>query len=598
MFQVKTNSNGFNNSAKRLTAFISAAALSLFGIVASSTAVNAVAITKFSYANIQRTVTSNTFTLRANETLTANVNATKSSFVSDGSKIISSNHGITPSIPGVEYGQKSYQWTSVGCSPSMVNTATATPCATATEIQVFVMQDLTNTTGSPITITANLSSAKFTYGGVEISASQGNVSATQFVSGNDPMITTGLVITSDDHYVNGTIDACLADTLYSVGDTLTWESSASINGTVLADDWDITNAYMYFRNGGNPLTSFTVASGQMTNLYIQVTGGNLNEAPGTLSISLDLKNGSMSVLKACPTGGGGGPQAGLFPVGGASVNGEFSVDSKITVTANEWSLTTDGAPVSATSRFYWYVCDSELPASTTDFMDVSCFDSQPAQVLVDGTSVGFTNGPNQSFTGSSLTITQSLLTAMSGKHLMVIILGSTDIGDESDKFGELFMKSCGPISSGLTCLSTYGTPRVVDQPVVDQPTVTTPANTPAVVTPTVGSAAALAALPKSSTQPKLKFDSSSNGLSKSAKKSLKKVAKVAKTGYAVRVTGAAGMQPGVSKEVAKALAKKRAMEIRAYLIKQGVDKKNIIIKTKVYPIGKAAVTKVKVEVIK
>ena len=58
------------------------------------------------------------------------------------------------------------------------------------------------------------------------------------------------------------------------------------------------------------------------------------------------------------------------------------------------------------------------------------------------------------------------------------------------------------------------------------------------------------------------------------------------------------MQPGVSKEVAKALAKKRAMEIRAYLIKQGVDKKNIIIKTKVYPIGKAAVTKVKVEVIK
>ena len=139
--------------------------------------------------------------------------------------------------------------------------------------------------------------------------------------------------------------------------------------------------------------------------------------------------------------------------------------------------------------------------------------------------------------------------------------------------------------------------------VVDKATVSVGATPAQVATttsaaPVKGTAAALAALPKSSTQPKLKFDSSSNGLSKSAKKSLKKVAKVAKTGYAVRVTGAAGMQPGVSKEVAKALAKKRAMEIRAYLIKQGVDKKNIIIKTKVYPIGKAAVTKVKVEVIK
>ena len=475
MFQVKTNSNSFKNSAKRFTAFISTVALSLFSLVATSSAANAAAITKFSYANIQRTVTSNTFTLRANETLTANVNATKSSFVSDGSKIISSNHGITPSIPGVEYGQKSYQWTSVGCSPSMVNTATATPCPTATEIQVFVMQDLTNTTGSPITITANLSSAKFTYGGNEISASQSNVSATQFVSGNDPMITTGLVITSDDRFVSGNIDVCLDDSLYSVGDTLRWESSASINSVALADDEHMTDAYMYFRNGGNRLTSFTVAAGQMTNLYVRVTGGNLGQDPGTLSISLDLKKGLNSVLKACPTGGGGGPQPGLFPVGGASVNGEFSVDSKITVTANEWALTSDGAAVAATSRFFWYVCDSALSASTTDFMEVRCFDSQPAQVLADGTSVGMTTGPNQSFTGSSLTITQSLLTAMSGKHLMVIIAGSTGVGDVSDKFGDLFMKSCGPISSGSTCLSTYGTPPVVDQPVLNQPTVATPA---------------------------------------------------------------------------------------------------------------------------
>ena len=124
----------------------------------------------------------------------------------------------------------------------------------------------------------------------------------------------------------------------------------------------------------------------------------------------------------------------------------------------------------------------------------------------------------------------------------------------------------------------------------------TPTPTPtASATPAVGTAAALAELPKGSTQPKLKFDSSANGLGKSAKKSLKKVAEVAKDGYGVRVTGAAGMQPGVSKDVVKALAKKRAMEIRAYLIKQGVPKEDIIIKTKIFPIGKAPATLVKVE---
>jgi outer membrane protein OmpA-like peptidoglycan-associated protein len=124
----------------------------------------------------------------------------------------------------------------------------------------------------------------------------------------------------------------------------------------------------------------------------------------------------------------------------------------------------------------------------------------------------------------------------------------------------------------------------------------TPTPTPtASATPAVGTAAALAALPKSSTQSKLKFAASDNGLSSSAKKSLKKVATVAKDGYGVRVTGAAGMQAGVSEAAVKALAKKRAMEIRAYLIKQGVPKGDIVIKTKVFPIGKAPSTLVKVE---
>lgn len=152
----------------------------------------------------------------------------------------------------------------------------------------------------------------------------------------------------------------------------------------------------------------------------------------------------------------------------------------------------------------------------------------------------------------------------------------------------------GAINFGSTGTAPSSTPTPSPTPTPSASATPTPTPT-ASAKPVVGTAAALAERPKSSTQPKLKFDSSANGLSSGSKKSLKKVAEVAKDGYGVRVTGAAGMQPGVSKDVVKALAKKRAMEIRAYLIKQGVPKEDIIIKTKVFPIGKAPATLVKVE---
>ena len=152
----------------------------------------------------------------------------------------------------------------------------------------------------------------------------------------------------------------------------------------------------------------------------------------------------------------------------------------------------------------------------------------------------------------------------------------------------------GPGNTGSLAV-TAGSAPIAEPTDSTTPTPTPAPSTPAptvVTAPTVGTAAAL---PKSSTRPKVKFGSSSKGLSKSSKKSLKKVATVAKDGYGVRVTGSAGMQPGVSKKAVRALAKKRAMEIRAYLIKQGVPKEDIIIKTKIVPIGKAPTTLVKVE---
>jgi hypothetical protein len=95
-------------------------------------------------------------------------------------------------------------------------------------------------------------------------------------------------------------------------------------------------------------------------------------------------------------------------------------------------------------------------------MEIACFNSgsQAAVVLANGTTVGFTDGPNQSFTGSSLKITQGLLTAMTGKHLMVVVVGNSGTAP-SIKSGNIFMKSCGPIASGSTCSSTFGTPAVV-----------------------------------------------------------------------------------------------------------------------------------------
>jgi hypothetical protein len=95
-------------------------------------------------------------------------------------------------------------------------------------------------------------------------------------------------------------------------------------------------------------------------------------------------------------------------------------------------------------------------------MNIPCFNSAdpPREVLAGGTSIGMPNGPNQSFTGSSLKITQGLIDAMNGKHLMVIVSGSAGTAP-SIKNGDIFMKSCGPIASGSSCSSTYGTPAVV-----------------------------------------------------------------------------------------------------------------------------------------
>lgn len=130
------------------------------------------------------------------------------------------------------------------------------------------------------------------------------------------------------------------------------------------------------------------------------------------------------------------------------------------------------------------------------------------------------------------------------------------------------------------------------------PDPTPAASTPASATPTNGTAAALAELPKKDKRTKISFASGDNGLTKSSKKTLAHLVDVAEAQkFGIRITAEAGAQTGVDRDVIKALARKRAKEIRAYLVKQGCDANDIEIKTKVVSEGTKPNTSVKLVVI-
>lgn len=328
MSQVKSNSNGFKVSAKRAIALISAAALSLFGLVATSTAANAAPVTKPNYASISRDVTNNEFIVLPGEKMSVNINSTlPSPFVSDGAKSLVADHGVTTGIAGITYGSKSFMWDLQGCNPMTVFAQSVVPCLAATYINVTVFQDVTNTSGSAITVTTNLSTAKFTYGSTEITPLYTYLYPNRTFQSYDSSWQGGLEVKSQDSWLNANFDLCLDTTLFSAGDTLSWTTAASIGGTSVAtvqNNSDNTVPYMQFNYAGVPVADITVQSPVPSTYYVNVNGGNFGSTTGALVMSVDLKKDSTSVLKACPTGGGGGssPYFGKFtsPTGtGAAV---------------------------------------------------------------------------------------------------------------------------------------------------------------------------------------------------------------------------------------------------------------------------------------
>jgi LPXTG-motif cell wall-anchored protein len=98
--------------------------------------------------------------------------------------------------------------------------------------------------------------------------------------------------------------------------------------------------------------------------------------------------------------------------------------------------------------------------------------SMPPVLLANGTSFGTTTGPGQAFSGSSLTITEPLVTALTGKHLMVSVMieAAPAPGQMMGIYFNFDFKSCAP---GENCADSFG------------PTSTTTTTVPATTTTTV-----------------------------------------------------------------------------------------------------------------
>ena len=89
-----------------------------------------------------------------------------------------------------------------------------------------------------------------------------------------------------------------------------------------------------------------------------------------------------------------------------------------------------------------------------------------------------------------------------------------------------------------------------------------------------------------------KFSAGSSAVTNTGKTAIKKIVKKAGKDAKFTVTGVAGKSIGVPDSKVKALAKARAEKIKAYLIKLGVKKSNIIIKIKIIESGITPKTKI------
>jgi outer membrane protein OmpA-like peptidoglycan-associated protein len=110
------------------------------------------------------------------------------------------------------------------------------------------------------------------------------------------------------------------------------------------------------------------------------------------------------------------------------------------------------------------------------------------------------------------------------------------------------------------------------------------ATTPAATTPSTTAGSTLNT--KTAKAGAIAFSAGNSAVSSATKKNIKATVKEAGKSAKYTITGSAGQLPGVSDKAVKALAKKRANVLKAYLVKLGVPKSSITIKTKVVKQGK------------
>ena len=283
--------------------------------------------------------------------------------------------------------------------------------------------------------------------------------------------------------------ACVDMALVEPGDVLTYSYELKTGGQEVLDP---NQNPSYTLNGSPVGATFTIANPEPTGLKLNISGAAAPEptAGETYTFSLDIKKGNNSVAtNNCPVnnpgvvplpGGGGGllTMPRLYPTGQVSLTGELTLGSTVSVSLPTWSRT-DGGPALASTdiratQFTWLLCSvGPVPQRIGAFGPPSaCLMSMPPVLLANGTSFGTTTGSDQAFSGSSLTITEPLVTALTGKHLMVSVFieSAPAPGQMMGIFFNFNFKSCAP---GENCADSFG------------PTSTTTTTVPATTTTTV-----------------------------------------------------------------------------------------------------------------
>ena len=297
--------------------------------------------------------------------------------------------------------------------------------------------------------------------------------------------------------------ACVDMALVEPGDVLTYSYELKTGGQEVQDP----NQFPFYTLNGSPVgATFTIANPEPTSLKLLVEGAGAPAptAGDTYTFSVDIKKGNDSVAtNNCPVNnpGGGGPLPGggggpitmprLYPTAQASLTGELTLGSTVSVSLPTWSLT-DGGPALAntdivSTQFTWILCSvGPVPQRVGAFGPPSaCLMSMPPVLLANGTSFGTITGAGQAFSGSSLTITEPLVTALTGKHLLVSVFieAAPAPGQMMGIYFNFDFKSC---ASGENCADSFG-PTSTSTTTTTVPATTT-TTVPATTTTTVPAA--------------------------------------------------------------------------------------------------------------